>query len=65
MWECWTSPRLAIAGLLLAAIGAPIVAAETPDFERDVAPLLVNHCLDCHQPNKRSGKLNVSTLADL
>lgn len=55
----------AIAGLLIALIVAPTVAGEPPDFERDVAPLFVIHCLDCHQPNKRSGKLNVSTLADL
>ena len=38
-------------------------AAEPPDFERQIAPLLVTHCLDCHQPNKRSGELDLSTLA--
>ncbi len=36
-------------------------AAAGPDFERDVAPILVNHCLECHQPNKRSGELNLAT----
>lgn len=40
-------------------------AADGPDFERDVAPLLVQHCLDCHQPNKLSGKLNLSSKAGL
>src|SRR5262245_21225559 len=40
-------------------------AAETPDFEREVAPLVVNHCLNCHQPNKRSGGLDLSTRAAL
>src|SRR5262245_48494624 len=51
--------------LVLATSGQRLLAAESPDFERDIAPLFVNHCLDCHQPNKRSGKLNVSTLASL
>src|SRR5688500_11817023 len=36
--------------------------ADEPDFERDVAPILVTHCLDCHQPNKQSGELNLATL---
>jgi len=40
-----------------------LAAAEPPDFERDVAPIVVNHCLVCHQPNKRSGGLDLSTLA--
>ncbi|HEX5102487.1 MAG TPA: DUF1549 domain-containing protein, partial [Pirellulaceae bacterium] len=30
-----------------------------------MAPILVAHCLDCHQPNKRSGELDLSTRAGL
>jgi hypothetical protein len=44
------------------------VAAEPgsePDFERDIAPLLVQHCLDCHQVNKRSGGLDLTNSAAL
>ena len=55
----------AIVGLVIAGLGHSSWAAQPPDFERDVAPILVSHCLDCHQPNKRSGKLVVSTLAGL
>ena len=40
-------------------------AGDPPDFEREIAPILVTHCLDCHQPNKRSGELDLSTLAGL
>ena len=40
---------------------ANTIADDRPDFERQIAPLLVSNCLDCHQPNKRSGKLNLST----
>jgi mono/diheme cytochrome c family protein len=51
---------------LLAVLAAiPLFAADTPDFERDVAPILVNHCLECHQPNKKSGGLNLATAADM
>ncbi|MCE9604323.1 MAG: PSD1 and planctomycete cytochrome C domain-containing protein [Planctomycetia bacterium] len=53
--------RLLILGLLLpcAALAA---AADEPDFERDIAPLLVQHCIDCHQINKRSGGLDLTTI---
>src|SRR5262245_32033644 len=54
-----------MAELLLLLICQASLAADAPDFERDVAPLFVNHCLDCHHPNKRSGKLDVSTVASL
>lgn len=50
----------------IALVGSwPTRAAEAPaagpDFERDIAPLFVEHCLDCHQVNKRSGGLDLST----
>lgn len=59
------STTLARVGWLLIFVGQSLFAADRPDFERDVAPLLVNHCLDCHQPNKRSGQLNLSSLASV
>lgn len=65
MHVCSTSKWLGIVGLVLCFCGHPLRAADGPDFEKDVAPLLANRCLDCHQPNKRSGKLNLSTLASL
>jgi mono/diheme cytochrome c family protein len=54
---------LVIAGLLLARpeLAAGEEARAVPDFERDIAPILVQHCLDCHQVNKRSGGLDLST----
>src|SRR5688572_20581355 len=53
------------AGAVCSALGRSSRAAEAPDFERDIAPLVVSHCLDCHQPNKRSGGLDLSTRAGL
>ncbi len=53
---------LTLAGGWLAFVAA-LSAAEAPDFERDAAPLLVNRCLLCHQPSKRSGGLDLSSRA--
>ena len=58
----WLLAVRSSAAVALAAGLSSAIAAEPPDFERDVAPILVNHCLDCHQPTKRSGELNLSTL---
>lgn len=35
-------------------LAAP-VGAVVPDFEKDVLPLLKQHCVDCHGPEKQSG----------
>jgi hypothetical protein len=52
-----------LAMTMLPVFAAP--AAEPPDFEREIAPLLINHCLGCHQPTKRNGELNLATRAAL
>src|SRR5689334_7738433 len=61
--------RLLVAvGVLLFQMPIPLAlsaAEESLNFERDIAPLLVSHCLECHQPNKRSGKLALNTLDEL
>src|SRR5262245_60900313 len=58
-------PRLALVFVAAVATVARVQAAEPPDFERQIAPLLVNRCLTCHQPNKRSGGLDLSSRASL
>jgi uncharacterized protein DUF1553/uncharacterized protein DUF1549/cytochrome c len=62
---CSRSTYFPVALAWLVASCPSLVAADGPDFEHEVAPVLVNHCLDCHHRNKRSGKLDVSTLAGL
>jgi mono/diheme cytochrome c family protein len=57
--------KLSIFWTCLLSLAAGAQAAEPPEFEREIAPILVTHCLDCHQPNKRSGELDLSTLAGL
>src|SRR5262245_62124125 len=43
---------------LLAALA--VLPAATPTFDRDVAPLLVHRCLDCHSGAKPKGGLDLS-----
>lgn len=47
----------------LALCSVTCLQAAAPDFERDIAPILANHCLECHQPTKRSGELDLATAA--
>jgi hypothetical protein len=53
--------------LALLVSGAILSAAEpeTIDFARDVAPLIQQRCLRCHQPSNRKGELSLATAADL
>ena len=56
-------PTLLAIGLVWPA-GAE--AADEPDrFSRDVAPILVKRCLECHQGREASGKLVLSDKASL
>lgn len=36
-------------------------AGDAPDFDRVVAPILVEHCLDCHSGPRPKGNLDLST----
>lgn len=39
-----------VAGMVAASSGAPVLAAGTPTFAKDVAPILYAKCVDCHRP---------------
>jgi len=41
----------------------PPAPAATPDFVRDVQPILVQHCVKCHGPAKQKGRLRLDTRA--
>ncbi|MEX2173394.1 MAG: PSD1 and planctomycete cytochrome C domain-containing protein [Pirellulaceae bacterium] len=53
--------RALLAAIFLLLAGEGISAAEPPDFNRDVAPILIDHCLVCHQPDKKSGELDFTS----
>ncbi len=62
-WNCHC-PGLLIAVLSL-AFSQRAAAAATPDFEQEVAPILINHCIECHHRGKASGELNLSIVEGL
>jgi hypothetical protein len=46
---CWT-----LCGLTVWLSIAPLSAADAVDFNRDVRPILSNHCWNCHGPDEKS-----------
>jgi hypothetical protein len=63
--KCRSTKIARLAFAFITASGLSSHATDAADFEREIAPLLVSHCLDCHQPNKRSGRLSLSNRAGL
>lgn len=47
--------------LVVGIVGSIRAAETTVDFNRDVAPILINRCLECHHHGKASGGLNLAT----
>lgn len=48
-----------------AALGFPLLASAAPDFHADVAPLLRDYCLGCHNAQDKEGDLSLETFAEL
>jgi mono/diheme cytochrome c family protein len=55
----------ALALLNLAKKASADGPADQIDFARDVAPILQQHCIRCHQPGVSKGELSLATVADL
>jgi mono/diheme cytochrome c family protein len=54
----WTAAVMGAAPQQTAARGAAI------DFERQVQPIIADHCLECHSQDKRKGGLSLATYTD-
>ncbi|MAX40035.1 MAG: hypothetical protein CME33_26125 [Gimesia sp.] len=65
-------PRLCLMILFLTGLSLPATAAETTpdstsriDFEKEIGPLLVEHCIRCHNPGNEKGDLSLATLQSI
>jgi hypothetical protein len=61
--------KIAVALLAMLAVAAPVASIRAGDgaapapanaFDRTIAPLLAQHCLDCHSGTKAKGKLDLT-----
>ena len=59
--------RLAPAIFSVMCLGVSLSAQEKKpvSFEKDIQPIFKASCLSCHKPDKKKGKLDMSTYADL
>ena len=58
--------RLATLTLIVLALTSPAKADDKQvSFEKDVQPIFKASCLSCHKADKKKGKLDMSTYADL
>ncbi len=55
-WACNIAPILVVFNMVL---------GDEPDFERDVAPLIVQRCLECHSSVDPSGDLDLTNYQSL
>ena len=56
--------RTVLTLLLVSAIQVA-TASERLDFQKQVAPILKRHCVRCHSPLNKKGKISLATIADL
>lgn len=60
--------RFVVLTFLAVFVARPVTlgfAEESPQFERDVVPLLKRHCVKCHGPAKQEAELNLAVPASL
>ncbi len=57
--------RFALTAIAWALVGMTNLCHAQLDFERDIAPLLIKNCIECHSANEPSGGLNLTSLAGL
>ncbi len=63
MWQ--NCPGVVLGALALSLFALGVDGAEPVKFERDVAPILVHHCVRCHRPESKKGDVSLITAADV
>lgn len=58
-WLCWT--WLTAALLVAGAVLASEEPGTTPDFQRDIAPILTTRCSECHGPDQQKAGLRLDS----
>ena len=48
--------------LLVLIFGTCSLPAQEVDFEREIAPILAEHCVRCHSPNNTKGDISLATI---
>ena len=58
--------RFAAVMIILMGLGMSVSAQDKPvSFEKDIVPIFKASCISCHKPDKKKGKLDMTTYADL
>src|SRR5262245_56384269 len=60
-----TPARSSVVSVAVSIFAASGLAADTPDFTRDIAPILTKYCTGCHNDTDREGKLSLQTYDSL
>lgn len=64
--NCRLLPWIAFIALILLVLHSSAASADdVVSFEKDVAPLLIRRCLECHQSANPSGGLSLQSFADV
>ncbi|SIO57467.1 Planctomycete cytochrome C [Singulisphaera sp. GP187] len=65
MWQNRFGSIAEVLLLVLLAKGASADGQEPVEFERDVAPILTNHCIRCHRSESKKGDVSLASATDL
>ena len=58
--------RLATVMIIVTGLGLTASAQDkTVSYEKDIVPIFKATCISCHKPDKKKGKLDMTTYADL
>lgn len=57
--------RLAAIAMIVTPCSLSLGAETTVDFEKQIAPIFVEHCIRCHTPGNKKGNLSLATGKDL